>query len=133
MDKHRLDKWLWAARFYKTRGGAVEDIGKGRVCVNGQPAKASRELREGDLIEMRQDGATRAVNVRALTRQRGPASVAQELYEETAESIERRAALADARRNRPDPALAIETGRPTKRDRRELVQWHRWSASIEPE
>ena len=133
MDKHRLDKWLWAARFYKTRGGAVEDIGKGRVSVNGQPAKASRELREGDLVEMRQDGMTRAVNVRALARQRGPASVAQALYEETAESIERRAALVAARRDRPDPALAIEAGRPTKRDRRELVQWHRWSASIEPE
>lgn len=133
MDKHRLDKWLWAARFYKTRAGAAEDIGKGRVSVNGQPAKASRELREGDLIEMRLDSATRAVTVRALTRQRGPATVAQALYEETAESVARREAVAEARRIRPDPALAIESGRPTKRDRRELADWHRWSASIDPE
>ena len=131
MDKHRLDKWLWAARFYKTRSAAADDVGKGRVSVNGQPAKASRELREGDLIEMRLDGLTRAVSVRALTRQRGPASVAQALYEETAASVERRAALTEARRSQPDPALAIEAGRPTKRDRRELAQWHRWSASID--
>ena len=64
----RLDKWLWAARFFKTRSLAGEEIGKGRVSVNGQPAKASRELRSGDLVELRQGNVPRAVVVRALTR-----------------------------------------------------------------
>ena len=133
MDKHRLDKWLWAARFYKTRAGAAEDIGHGRVSVNDQPAKASRELREGDIIELRQAGGARTLVVRALSRLRGPAPTAQSLYEETAESVERRLARAAERKLNPEPALAIEQGRPTKRDRRQLADWNRWSASADPE
>ena len=72
MDRFRIDKWLWAARFFKTRALAAEEIGKGRVLVNEQVAKASRELRDGDTVEFRQAGALRTVVVLALTRQRGP-------------------------------------------------------------
>lgn len=128
----RLDKWLWAARFYKTRGLAAEEIAKGRVEVNGQAAKASRELRPGDRVEMRVGGGlVRAVLVRALSAMRGPASVAQGLYEETPDSIAAREAAVHARRQGTEPALAIEQGRPTKRDRRQLADWDRWSASID--
>jgi ribosome-associated heat shock protein Hsp15 len=133
MDKHRLDKWLWAARLFKTRGLAAEEIGKGRVSINGQVAKASRELREGDVVDVRQHGVLRTVVVRALSRLRGPAAVAETYYEETPESIERRLAEAARRRDQPDPAVTIESGRPTKRERRELADWNRWSASAEPE
>jgi len=127
----RLDKWLWAARFFKTRSLAGEEIGKGRVSVNGQPAKASRELRAGDLVELRQGSVPRAVVVRALSEARGPAPVAQALYEETPESRAERERLAQARRAGVEPALAIEQGRPTKRDRRRLAEWDRWSASVD--
>ena len=133
MEKHRLDKWLWAARFYKTRALAAEDIAKGRLSVNDQVAKPSRELREGDVIEQRQAGASRTLVVRALSRMRGPAPVAQALYEETAASIELRLARAAERKLNPEPALAIEQGRPTKRDRRQLADWDRWSATADPD
>jgi len=132
----RLDKWLWAARFYKTRGLAVEFIEKGRVQVNGQPAKRSRELHVGDLLSLRQGAQgeiARELRVLALSEVRGPAPVAQRLYEETPESIAGREAAAKARRFVTDPALAIEQGRPTKRNRRELAEWQRWSASVDPD
>ncbi len=130
-DRVRLDKWLWAARFFKTRGLASEDIGRGRVSVNGQVAKASRDLKPGDVLQWRQDSVQRTVVVRALSNQRGPASVAQALYEETPESIQARLAAAEARRQGTEPATSIEQGRPTKRNRRELVDWQRWSASLD--
>lgn len=132
-DRVRLDKWLWAARFFKTRGLASDEVGKGRISVNGQPAKASRELHVGDEVALRQGDVPRTVVVRALSGQRGPASVAQKLYEETPASLARRDELARQRRQNVEPALAIEQGRPTKRDRRQLADWNRWSASIEPE
>jgi ribosome-associated heat shock protein Hsp15 len=133
-DRMRLDKWLWAARFYKTRSLAADDIGKGRIDVNDQQAKASRELRVGDRIVLRQGPLRRTVVVMALSAMRGPAPVAQALYEETAQSMADRARLAEARRLGTEPALTIEQGRPTKRDRRELsrqADWQRWSASID--
>lgn len=134
-DGVRLDKWLWAARFYKTRSLAVEDIGKGRVSVNGQPAKASRELRVTDELQLRQGALVRTVRVKALSHVRGPAPVAQALYEETAESLAARAEAAEQRRLGAEPALSITQGRPTKRDRRDLsrtqVDWQRWSASLD--
>ena len=130
-ERVRLDKWLWAARFFKTRGLASEDIGRGRVSVNGIVAKASRELKPGDVLQWRQDSVQRTVVVKALSNQRGPAPVAQALYEETAESIKTRLAAADARRQGTEPATSIEQGRPTKRNRRELVDWQRWSASLD--
>lgn len=127
----RLDKWLWAARFFKTRSLAADEIAKGRVSVNEQPAKASRELRLGDRVQLRQGAVPRAVLVRGLSEVRGPAPVAQALYEETPESIATRERLAAARRAGVEPALAIEQGRPTKRDRRKLADWDRWSASVD--
>lgn len=127
----RLDKWLWAARFYKTRSLAAEEVGRQRVEVNGQPAKAARELRVGDTLRLRQGAVARTVVVRGLSDMRGPAPVAQALYEETAESVAAREAAALQRRLAPEPALAIEQGRPTKRDRRQLADWDRWSAALD--
>ena len=106
MDKHRLDKWLWAARFFKTRALAADEIAKGRVTVNEQVAKASRELREGDVVELRQAGLHRTLVVRGLSRLRGPATTAQALYEETEASVERRLKAAAERKLNPEPALA---------------------------
>ncbi|MEX8195250.1 RNA-binding S4 domain-containing protein [Comamonas guangdongensis] len=137
----RLDKWLWCARFYKTRSLAVEEIGKGRVTVNGANAKASREIRVGDSIQLRQGNIPKEIIVRGLSGMRGPAPVAQQLYEETVQSIATREQLAEQRRLAPEPAAslaALHTGRPTKRDRREIDRvrqdsgWgDRWSASID--
>jgi len=127
----RLDKWLWAARFFKTRGLAAEETARGRVQVNGQPAKASRELHAGDTVELRQGAVPRTVLVRGLSAVRGPAPAAQALYEETAESLAQRERLAEQRRIAAEPAASIEQGRPTKRDRRQLAEWERWSASAD--
>ena len=132
-DKVRLDKWLWAARFFKTRGLAADEIGKGRVSVNEQVAKASKELHVGDLVGLRQGDVRRTVAVKSLSDQRGPAAVAQALYEETPESVTARLEAAAQRRLNTEPALAIEQGRPTKRDRRQLADWNRWSASADGE
>ena len=135
LEKQRLDKWLWAARFYKTRALAVQEIERGRVQVAGQPAKPARELRVGDLVSLRQGPVQRTVRVQGLSPQRGPAPVAQTLYAETPESQAARAAAAEARRLAPEPALAITQGRPTKRERRALQGtrgWGtRWSASLD--
>lgn len=132
----RLDKWLWVARLCKTRSLAAEAAERGRVDVNGQAAKPARDLRPGDALVLRQDGGVeRRLVIRALSLQRGPASAAQLLYEETAESLAARLRAAEIRRLAPEPAHAIEQGRPTKRDRRDLertqVQWQRWSASVD--
>ena len=136
IERMRLDKWLWAARLFKTRALAAEAVDRGRVDVNGQAAKPARELRSGDTLDLRQDGGVkRTLSIRALSAQRGPAPVAQALYEETADSLAERQRAAEARRLAPEPAHSIEQGRPTKRNRRELernqVQWRRWSASID--
>ena len=131
MQGVRLDKWLWAARFFKTRSLATEEIDKGRVQVNDVGAKPAREVRIGDRLSIRQGQVIRVVLVRGLSDVRGPAPVAQQLYEETPESIQAREEFAKNRRFLADPSQAIEHGRPTKRDRRELAQWQRWSASID--
>jgi len=128
----RLDKWLWAARFFKTRALAVDAIGKHRVEVNGQPAKAARELRVGDRLTLREPGLpAREIEVLGLSDIRGPAPLAQTLYAETAASLQQREAAREQRRQGVEPALAIEQGRPTKRDRRTLADWQRWSASLD--
>ena len=131
----RLDKWLWCARFYKTRSLAAEEVHKGRVSVNDQPAKPAREVRPGDTVLLRQGPVVREVLVRALSNQRGPAAVAQQLFEETAQSLVARAQAAEQRRLAPEPAASLSEGRPTKRQRRDLEQlrsWgDRWSASID--
>ena len=127
----RLDKWLWAARFYKTRSLAAEEIEKGRVQVNGQSAKPARSVRLDDRIEIRLHGTVRELLVRGLSAIRGPAPVARTLYQETEESILAQQQAAEARRFGIEPAAAQAEGRPTKRDRRELADWHRWSASLD--
>ena len=131
LERLRLDKWLWAARLYKTRSLAADEVGKGRVSVNGLSTKAARELRPGDRLELRQGVVTRVLIVQALSTVRGPAPVAQTLYEETADSRTAREAAAAQRRLGVEPADTLQQGRPTKRDRRQLSDWNRWSASID--
>lgn len=120
-EKLRLDKWLWAARFYKTRALAVAEIGKGRVLVNGQAAKPAREVGPGDLVSVRKSDPPIEVQVLGVSRVRGPAPVAAKLYQETEESTARRARAAEMRRLAPEPSLDYDEGRPTKRDRRILA------------
>ena len=135
IDRLRLDKWLWAARLYKTRALAADEIDRGRVRVNGQGAKPARELKAGDRVEVRDQALWRVLVVQALSCVRGPAPLARTLYEETPDSRMARERVTDALRLGAEPALSIEQGRPTKRDRREIerskVQWQRWSASID--
>jgi ribosome-associated heat shock protein Hsp15 len=132
-DKVRLDKWLWVARFFKTRSLATDEVNKGRVQVNGQVAKASREVRLNDRVELRQALVPRTVVVQGLSHLRGPAPVAQALYAETPESIAQREKAATQARHAAEPSLTIAQGRPTKRNRRDLADWNRWSASVEPD
>lgn len=131
MEKLRVDKWLWAARFYRTRSLASEELVKGRIQVNGQEAKPSREVKPNDTLLIRQGPVSRTVVVVALSQQRGPASSAQQLYAETPESIRQREKQAEQRRLAQEPSQAIEYGRPTKRDRRDLekVKTQIWEAS----
>jgi len=133
MEKVRIDKWLWAARFYKTRSLASDDIQKGRVQVNGSEVKPARDVKNGDTVALRLSGFTRTVVVRALSDKRGPAPVAQQLYEETAESLQLRAQAQEQRRMGTEPALSLQHGRPTKQDRRAIENaWGtRWSASLD--
>ena len=120
-ERLRLDKWLWAARFYKTRALAVDEIGKGRVLVNGQTAKPAREVGPGDLVKVRKSDPPIEVRVLGVSRIRGPAPVAAKLYEETDESAAVRAHAAEMRRLAPEPSHEYDEGRPTKRDRRILA------------
>lgn len=133
MEKVRIDKWLWAARFYKTRTLATDDIHKGRVSVNGQEAKTAREIRPGDTIELRHSGVQRTLVVKGLSDKRGSAPVAQQLYEETPESLRLRALAAEQRGMGTEPALSLEHGRPNKHERRAVEDaWgSRWSASLD--
>jgi len=123
-DRIRLDKWLWAARFYKTRSLAVQEIGKGRVSVNGQAAKQAREVGHGDVVTIRKEDPALEVRVLAASGVRGPATAARLLYAETAESVALRERAAEQRRLAPEHASAFVDGRPTKRDRR-LIDWVR--------
>lgn len=120
MDKTRLDKWLWAARFYKTRSLAVDEITKGRVLLNGRTAKPARDVQIGDEISITKQPPATVVIVQAISAVRGPATVARTLYEETPDSIAARERASEQRRLAPEPALSIHAGRPTKRDRRNI-------------
>jgi ribosome-associated heat shock protein Hsp15 len=135
LARQRIDKWLWAARFFKTRSLAADEIGKGRVAVNGSAARASREVKPGDMVQLRQGAVHRTVVVQGLSHQRGPAPVAALLYQETPESQLARQQAADQRRLAPEPASSLIHGRPTKRDRRDAERVHtwneRWSASVD--
>ncbi len=111
----RLDKWLWAARFYKTRRLATDEVNKGRVKVNGVEAKPARNLIVGDLVTIRKLQMIYEVKVCLLIEQRGPASVATTMYQETQESIERRARESEIRRLSPSPHSDNVTSRDKKR------------------
>lgn len=133
MDKIRIDKWLWAARFYKTRSLATEEIDKGRVRINDAEVKPAKEVKVGDTVALRQGPLTRTLVVRGISDKRGGAPQAQLLYEEVEASIKLREQLAE--QHRLEPANAQEHGRPTKRDRRSIDKvnnWgNRWSASAD--
>ncbi len=121
-DKTRLDKWLWAARFYKTRSLAVTAIDSGRVEVNGERAKRSKALGVGDQVRVRQPPFEVVLVVKALSERRGPATEAAALYSETEDSVKARQVLASQLRASPAPVYEHE-GRPTKKDRRRIDEW----------
>lgn len=120
----RLDKWLWAARFFKTRSLAVAAINGGKVHVNSQRAKPARPIGIGDLLRVRREDEEYTVRVTGLSTRRGPAQAARLLYEETPESVTQRAVAADQRRLQPHRGPAPQR-RPTKRERRELLEMRR--------
>jgi ribosome-associated heat shock protein Hsp15 len=115
----RMDKWLWAARFFKTRALAARACELGRVASNGQPSKGSRQVRVGDLLQVKNEGGDFQVEVLLLSEVRGPAAVAQTLYRETAESRASRLRLAEERKAMPY-FDALAAGKPSKRNRRVL-------------
>ena len=115
----RIDKWLWAARFFKTRSLASHSCELGRIASNGQRAKASREVRVGDMVQVKTDAGDFQVEVLLLSDMRGPAAVAQTLYRETEESRELRRKAAEERKAMPHFEGAWG-GKPSKRDRRKL-------------
>ncbi len=117
MDSVRIDKWLWAARFFKTRALAAKACDLGRIQANGNDAKPARDLRPGDRLLIRTERSDFEVEVKALSQMRGPAAVAQTLYEESEASRAARAQLA-AQRKAMAEVGATDTGRPSKRDRR---------------
>lgn len=119
MSRLRIDKWLWAARFFNTRSLAARACDLGRIASNGQPAKPSREIHVGDRLEVKNESGDFVVDVVLLTETRGPAAVAQTLYRETEASRESRLRLAEAHKAMPH-FEAPRKGRPSKRDRREL-------------
>jgi ribosome-associated heat shock protein Hsp15 len=121
----RLDKWLWAARFFKTRSLAAEAIGGGKVSLNGDRTKPAKPVKLGDEVRVQIGQFAHVIIVRGLSDRRGPATVAQTLYEETDESKAARTRLADQLRMAPAPLVYEEKGRPTKRDRREISRFRK--------
>src|SRR5205085_11364423 len=122
MSSVRMDKWLWAARFFKTRALAARACELGRIQFNGQPAKPAREVRIGDMLRVTNEGGDFHVEVVLLSDVRGPASVAQTLYRETEASRELRQKLA-AERKAMKQFEQLPAGRPSKRDRRRIIQF----------
>ena len=118
----RIDKWLWAARFFKTRSLAAHACELGRIESNGQAAKAAREVKVGDRLQVKNDGGDFQVAVLALSEMRGPASVAQTLYQETEASLKLRIKLAAERKAMANLGTLRE-GKPSKRDRREIERF----------
>ncbi len=115
----RIDKWLWAARFFKTRSLATDAVSGGKIKLNGAPTKPARDLKVGDKLDVFNGDTRREVVVQALSEKRGPAAEARLLYEETTESIAAREAEQARRKFTQEPAAEIH-GRPTKRDRRQM-------------
>jgi ribosome-associated heat shock protein Hsp15 len=124
LDETRIDKWLWAARFFKTRSQATAAVTGGKVEVNGDAAKPSKTVKAGDRIRLRLGPVEYRLTVTAIGERRGSATVAQSLYEESPESIEARQKIAAERRFSSAPSYE-EKGRPSKKDRRELERWRR--------
>ena len=122
MTSVRMDKWLWAARFFKTRALAARACELGRIQSNGQPAKAAREVRIGDMLRVTNDGGDFQMEVLHLSEVRGPASVAQTLYRETEASRELRLKVAEERKAMKQ-FETLPAGKPSKRDRRKLIQF----------
>lgn len=122
MNSVRIDKWLWAARFFKTRSLASRSCELGRILANGQPAKPAREVRIGDTLHITNDGGDFDVEVLLLSDVRGPATVAQTLYRETEASRELRMKVA-AERKAMRQFEQLPAGRPSKRDRRHIIQF----------
>jgi ribosome-associated heat shock protein Hsp15 len=118
----RIDKWLWAARFYKTRSVAQAAVEGGKVKLNGERVKPAKEVRTGDRLDLSIATQDWTITVLALSDKRGPASVAQTLYAESAESVTRRAEQSALRKLAAEPAVERH-GRPTKRERRQLDRW----------
>jgi ribosome-associated heat shock protein Hsp15 len=118
----RVDKWLWAARFFKTRSLAARACELGRVRFNGQDAKPAREVRVGDMLQVTNDGGEFEIEILVLSDLRGPASVAQTLYRETEASREMRAKVA-AERRAARTFEQLPAGRPSKRDRKRIIQF----------
>ena len=118
--KVRIDKWLWAARFFKTRALAVEAIGGGKILVHGERVKPAKVVQAGDQVSVRLGPYEHIVTVRGVSERRGPASVAATLYEETSESLAARQKLAEQLRMAPAAFVFEEKGRPTKKDRRDI-------------
>lgn len=121
----RLDKWLWAARFFKHRTAATEAVDGGKVKLNGAAVKPAHEVKAGDRLDITIGEDIRTVVVLALADKRGPASVAQTLHEETPDSLARREAARETRRLAATPGADLH-GRPTKRDRRRIDRFGGW-------
>ncbi len=121
----RLDKWLWAARFYKTRALAQAALAGGKVELNGERAKPAKEIKTGDRLALRVGELQWDIEVRALSERRGPAAQAKLLYAETVESVARREAAIADRKLQTEPARELH-GRPTKKDRRDLRRTRGW-------
>ena len=120
MDRVRIDKWLWAARFFKTRSLATHACDLGRIRYQGQAVKPAREVHTGDMLEVRNDSGLFQIEVLALSEMRGPAPVAQGLYRETEESKAARQKAVEDRKTMPLFESVLGDGRPSKRNRREL-------------
>jgi ribosome-associated heat shock protein Hsp15 len=118
----RIDKWLWAARFFKTRSLAAKSCELGRILLGSQPAKPARELHLGDHLQITNDGGEFQIEVLGLSEVRGPAPVAQALYRESPESIERRKQAATQRKALQEWEI-LPQGRPDKRDRRQIIRF----------
>ena len=123
----RIDKWLWAARFFKTRQIAIDAVNAGRVGVNGERVKPSKMVKAGDQLLLRKPPVEYSLTIKGISDKRGSATIAKTLFEETPESIAAREKVVAELRDMPPP---IFRGRPTKKDRRTLEQWQRSAAQL---